>query len=421
MSLGFVDQVVVARLGDDAVATVAITNQVMFVVAGVFGTLSGAVGILVSQLHGKRETEATSSVVTTTSLAAACLGVLACAALIAFARPILDIFHLAAASKGVSFYRIMATSLPFMLVSAVASAALCALSDTRTSMAITLVSVCINAALNIVLVFGLLFFPRMGVDGAAVATLSAQIFRAGALVYAVFVRRDDVGFRLPETLAALRTTFAKVLGVTAPLAAGQILWVLGGFTYTFMFSRLGEAELVANQINNTMECIFIYCSSGFSAAGLALVGQSIGASELAVARTRARAIMMLGLGASATFGLVLASLALVVRVFFPGISDQALALAKLGIVVNALFQPVKVTNMILGGGILTSGNDTKFLALNGIFTVYMVGVPVALFCGFYLHLGLIGIYIGRLAEETARVITLLARYRTPKWHHVLAP
>lgn len=82
---------------------------------------------------------------------------------------------------------------------------------------------------------------------------------------------------------------------------------------------------------------------------------------------------------------------------------------------NALFQPVKVSNMIFFG-VLSSGGDTRYLLLSDVITVFGVGLPLAYLLAFPLGLGLWGIFLGRLlGEELVRIGMFWWRYKSGRW------
>jgi putative MATE family efflux protein len=269
-----------------------------------------------------------------------------------------------------------------------------------------------------VLVFGLGPVPALGVAGAAYATVVAQVLRLGLLSWRL-LRNERTHIQPRHWVEPDRRMLGTLLRLTYPIVLTEALWAVGNFSYTLMAVRLGTTAVVATQMVIATEGILLMFSSGLAVAALTLVGQSLGAGALEEMKARARQVILMGAASSVLFGLGLAAVSPFLHRFYPNVSQEALSLAILGILLNAVFQPAKVMNMIMGNGVLRAGGDTRFILLADGITVYAVGVPLALVLAFPLGLGLPGVFIGRLAEELVRVLLFFARFRTPRWHHVL--
>jgi putative MATE family efflux protein len=421
MGLGFVDQVVIGRLGEEPLAAVGLTNNLMFLATLVLGAISAGASILVAQHQGRRDGEGVSRAAGSAILAAALVTVPL--ALVAGVLPEQMMLALGAApevaSSGREFFRFVALTLPLSVIGTVMVATLRSLGDSRTPMAITLVSVGGNTVLNLVLVFGLGPVPALGVAGAAYATVLAQVLRLGLLSWRL-LRNGRALIQVRHWVEPERRMLATLFHLTFPIVLTEVLWALGNFSYTLLSIRLGTTAMVASQMVIATEGIFIMFSSGLAVAALTLVGQDLGAGDLEGMKAKAREVIRMGLGSAVLFGLALAAVSLVEHLFYPNVSQEALRLAILGILLNALFQPAKVMNMLMGNGVLRAGGDTRFLLVADGVTVYAVGLPLAILLAFPMGMGLPGVFIGRLAEEVARVALFFARYRTPHWHQALA-
>jgi putative MATE family efflux protein len=422
MALGFTDQVIIGRLGETSIAAVGLTNQMLFFSTLVLGTIGSSTAILVAQHHGKGDKEGVSLVFGASFLLAALIGLPFAAAAALFPGGTLSLLGAEAAvvDVGREFFRIIALTLPLSLLSAVVVSVLRSLGDARTPMLVTLGSVVLNTILSFALVFGVGAVPALGVTGAAIATLIVQVLRLGALLYVMLVRHRSVSIRPAHMTKLDRAVVSRLVALTYPIALIEMLWSFGSFLYTLLAVRLGTTEVAANQIVIAMEAVFLVCSSGLAVSGLTLVGQTIGAGDLAAMRSKSREVIRIGIYSSAFFGVLLAIATLLLRVFYPSISQEALTLATVGLVLNGLFQPAKVLNMIMGNGVLRAGGDTKFLLFADTVSMYAVGVPLAFALAFPLKLGLVGVFVGKVAEEVTRVAIFFMRYRTAKWHRSLA-
>ena len=92
----------------------------------------------------------------------------------------------------------------------------------------------------------------------------------------------------------------------------------------------------------------------------------------------------------------------------------ALLLAAFGILA-----PIKVQNMILGGGIIRSGGRTKYIMIIDMLGTWLVGVPLGLYTGLYLKLPIVWVYFILSQEELVRFIITVFMFRSRKWMNTI--
>ena len=166
----------------------------------------------------------------------------------------------------------------------------------------------------------------------------------------------------------------------------------------------------------TIENLFIVAASGLAPAAVASIGQALGEDSLKDAKKHANAALRLGLMAGLLFSLLLFGSSFFVSFIYPNVGNDVLHFTFWGIIIAACVQPAKVSNSILGNGILPSGGDTKYILLGHVVGSYGIGVPAAIVSGFVLHLSVWGVFGSRALEEVLKTIFFFMRYRTPAWY-----
>lgn len=427
MLLGVVDMLFVGRLGSYALAGVALTNQIVTLLLLIYGTIGIGASILISQYYGKGEHETVSVAAGQTLIFATLVGLLSLVVLLPFATLLLQLVGAEprVVVLGAPFFRVIAFSMPLSLLCSVAGAILRSLGNTRIPFVITAITVVVNTLLNYVLIFGVnstsfgVLLPAFGVIGAAYATLLARAVGVVLIFYYLFFLHKIVVFKIAHIFALCVTRLWQVIKLSSTVALSAFIWTSGTFIYLVIFTRLGTDQLVASQIIATIENFFIMFSFGISVSGLTLVAQAIGAGEFQLMQQKTREILRLGLIAASIFGLLMLLTSWLLHLMYPDVTAQAHDLARWGLIFYAIFQPVKVTNMIMGAGILRGGGLTKFVAMVDILDAFIIGLPIAYLLGFHFHMGFQGVLIGRVCEEVSRVIIFIVRYRKPQWYRVL--
>ena len=90
-------------------------------------------------------------------------------------------------------------------------------------------------------------------------------------------------------------------------------------------------------------------------------------------------------------------------------------LGKILLVIFAIYAPVKVENMILGGGIIRSGGDTKIIMIIDIIGTWCVGIPLCLLAAYVFKWGIVGVYTLLTTEEIFRLVVSLVIFKKRTW------
>lgn len=90
-------------------------------------------------------------------------------------------------------------------------------------------------------------------------------------------------------------------------------------------------------------------------------------------------------------------------------------LGQMLLIVFALYAPVKVENMILGGGIIRSGGNTKIIMIIDTIGTWCIGIPLCMFAAYVLQWKIVGVYTLLTTEEIFRLIVSLVIFKKRKW------
>jgi len=259
-----------------------------------------------------------------------------------------------------------------------------------------------NLGLDILLVFGAGPIPPLGIAGASIATTVCSWLQLGVL--ALVLGRAPEGSSRKLDLAVIKQALA--LGIPIGL---QMLAEVGVFVLAGIFAgRLGRTSVAAHQIAITWASFSFCFSVGIGSAAATRVGWAIGAGEATAARRSGLVAIAAGtawMTASALVFLLVPRLLARAMTPDPAVIDVAVAL--LG--VAAVFQ-ISDGLQAVGSGALRGTGDTRFSFLANVVGHWLVGAPVALYCGIHLQLGVVGLWWGLSAGLTAVAIALVVRF-----------
>jgi putative MATE family efflux protein len=162
---------------------------------------------------------------------------------------------------------------PLVLGFFAAEATFRASGDTRTPLALLLLSVLVTLVTDPVLILGLGPAPALGIAGAAVAAVGTRALVL-AFGFVVLARRHLLRFAARDWRAAL-----AVLRIGAPTAATGIFFSLVYIGLTRITTRFGTAALAALGVGHKLEGLAYQVAVGFGLASAAIVGQNLGAGR----------------------------------------------------------------------------------------------------------------------------------------------
>ncbi len=372
--VGTADTVMVTRLGKEAVAGVGTALEFIFFILAALSAVSIGATVLVSQATGAGDF----SQVNRYARQAIVWGVIAAIPVsIAgyfLAGPAIALFGAEeeVTEQGAIYLQITAATSVVLLLSFVCGAIFRGVGDSRTPLLAASVANVVNIVAAWLLIFGKFGFPELGVAGSA---WGAAIGRAvgAAILLALLIRgRNNVSLRGRLGWRPEPGTARRLMRLGVPAALEQML-MSGGFVCMIaVVAILGTAELAAQQIGFTALSMAFLPGFGFAIAATALVGQSVGAKNLADARDAARIAMNWSIGWMTVGGLIYFILARPVMDAFsndPEVIDagvNALRALSIGLPFWAIWA--------VNGGALRGSGDTRTPMISSTIAVWLAVV-----------------------------------------------
>lgn len=181
-----------------------------------------------------------------------------------------------------------------------------------------------------------------------------------------------------------------------------------------VYGRLGAQACAAMTLTNPVQSLNIGALCGLSQAAGVLVGKALGRGDGDGADRAARRLMLCGLAASAVLsGLILCIAPLYVRIF--RVEPEVRQMTRRILAVYAAVAPVKVQNMILGGGVIRSGGRTSYILWVDLIGTWCFGVPLACISAFVWKLPVHWVYGLLSLEECVRLAISLGIFRSRRW------
>ncbi|MBQ3417961.1 MAG: MATE family efflux transporter [Ruminococcus sp.] len=423
-AVGLVDHIMVGSLGTEAMTAVSIVGQLLFVFTlALFGGMSGP-GIYTAQFYGQGNTEGVRASTRMKAIIAIVCTAAGIAILLLGENRLIHLYlhgesaEIDAAltlSHAKDYLHIMLLGLPALAVTQIYSSSLRETGDSVKPMAAGIVSVTADILFNWLLIYGSLGFPRLGVRGAAIATVIARYLEMGVLVIWAYARRKRHPFieGLWRTLKIPAEISRKIITKTIPIFINEFLWAAGIAVLTQCYSTRG-LEVVAginisNVLCNLLNVVFV--ALGYS-VGI-LVGQSLGAEEYD--RAKKESFTLTWFTALLCVGLTAILIAL--SGVFPQLYDTTDAVRQLAtefIIITALFFPVQGILNSLYFTLRSGGKTLVTFAFDSVFS-WVVTVPLAVILCMLTDLPILAVYAIVQAVDVIKIIIGAIMIRKGIW------
>ena len=292
------------------------------------------------------------------------------------------------------------------------------LSKTKYSMYAILLANVVHVFFNYVLIYGIWFFPKLGVMGAALGTVISRIMMV------VFM---DLLLRYNETFSRYFKNFSfkeiqksvlnKIVGLGFP-SAMQMLFEVTLFTAAIWLSgSLGKNSQAANQIALTLASSTFMVAMGLNVTAMIRVSNQKGLRNYKHLIIVARSIFLLAIILETIFGIIFVIFHNYLPHFFLNMSDATQALVNQEIIiitaklllVAAVFQISDGIQVVVLGA-LRGLQDVKIPMYITFVAYWVVGFPVSFYLGKYTSLEAVGIWIGLLAGLSTAALFLYIRF-----------
>ena len=404
----------VGRLGAVSLAAVISSAFLIWIIYSLVGAISIGVTALVARFIGAKQPDQAAFSARQAylfsilfALGVSILGVLFAKWAFTLMGTAPDVTHL-----GVRYLRIIFAGAIFFFLLDVLAAIFRASGDTKTPMLIIMASVGLNIVLDPVLIFGWGPFPRMGTDGAALASIFSQGV-AGAL-FILLIIRGKLAFKfslLPKLDLDLSMVW-RILRVGIPASSA---WILFSVVYLFInriVALFGTEAIAALGIGNRMESVSFLTCFGLSIAASTLVGQNLGAGK--PERSAQAAWQTAGIAVLVTSFVGVMFFAFPRQIASIFISDPQVVEIGIGYLrILALSQMFMALEIVFEGSFAGAGNTIPpmIVSISGS----LARIPIAYLLAVHWGMGITGVWWAIASTSVVKGIVLTYWFSRGRW------
>ena len=411
--VGACDAIMLGKLSQDAMSAVSLATQVTFVFNLFMFAFMAGENMFVAQYYGKGDYTGISQVFSLVTKICGCIAVVFLAGTLFFPEQLMRILtnEETLIVLGSEYLRVIGISYVFSGIAQIFLAIMKNCGAVNMSTLINGVMVILNIVLNAVFIFGLSGFPKMGIKGAALATVLATVVQFLWSVGYVLCRIRAVKFSLRSCEKKL---FGRFWQKTVPLLINNLAWGIGFSMYSVIMGHLGTDAVAANGIANISKNLVVCFCLGLGNAGSIIVGNRLGADRLQEAKEAGGTLTRTAIIAGIVSGLVLIALSPFITKMVD-LTPTARGYLQKMLLISSYYIAGKSVNCMTIGGIFAAGGDSKFGMLCDSVTLWCIIVPLGCICAFILKLPVMIVYFVLNLDEIIKLPVVYKHYKKYKW------
>ena len=407
MMLGFVDQA--------SLSAVSLAGQIQFILNLFIAGITAGSGIMISQYWGKQDVKSIEKIMPVALFANLLSGSIFTILALAIPERLIRIFtnEQELITNGTLYIRAVALSYVLCSISQVYLILLKNTGRAAVSSVIGSSAVIVNIICNAVLIFGLLGMPKLGIRGAAYATVISRIVE---LVWAyIAVNKDRIATVKWSGIIYIDKTLTKDFWhYTTPVLCASLVWGIAFVLYSVILGHMGSDAVAANSIASIVKSMVQCVIRGVSAGAGIIIGNLLGAGNLDKAREYGGKITRLSIVIGIITGMILIILSPLMSGIAP-MSDTAGEYLRFMMIVlgfNLMGQSVNTTVL---DGIFCAGGDAKFDMKGNIGAMWCFAVPLGFIAAFVFNAPVWLVYIIISLDELVKLPAVYIHYKKFVW------
>lgn len=412
--VGLADTIMVAVIGEAAVASVSLVDNINILLIGLFMALATGGAVVAGQLlgHGnqKRAAEAAEQLVLFMTVFSLLIMMVVYIGKWFILHIVFGHIEPDVMAYANTYLIIVTASIPFVALYNAGAAIFRVQGNSAISMKVSILMNGINVAGNAILVLGL----HCGVEGVAIPTLVSRFVAAVVMIYLLFDQNLTIHMSKNMRLRFDWSIIKRILQIGIPNGVENSMFQLGKLVLLSLISTFGTAAITANAVSNTVAAFAILPGQAIGMGLVTVVSQCVGADDYEQVRYYTKKLMKYAIAAMAlTNLLVMASIPLISAAY--RLSPETAQITRQILILHSLCAIIIWTFSFTLPNTLRASNDVTFAMLVSLLSMWFCRIVMGVVFGSYLGFGVIGIWIAMILDWCVRSVFFLIRYHNGKW------
>ena len=417
VTVGMADGIMVARVGEAAVSGVSIVDSINILLIGLLSAMATGGAVVSSQFLGQKNEKNASQAGEQLIVSNLILAVIVMVITLIGRNLILDLlFHgvdpdVMKNARIYFFYS--ALSYPFLAVYSACAALFRSMGNSKISMKISIVANLINIFGNAILIFGF----KMGVAGAAIATLVSRIFSSVMLF--ILVNNKELPIHISNILKFRpdMVMIKRILRIGIPNGMENSVFQIGKIAVQGIVAGLGTASITANAIASNIGGFGVLPGSAIGLALITVVGQSVGAGDYeGVKKYTVKLLKMTHLFMAGINVIIIILIPYILKLY--QVSDVTAGLASTLMLYHCILSTIFWPPSFTLPNALRAAGDVKFTMWVSMISMWVWRIGFSYVLAVVFEVGVLGVWIAMTIDWVSRGSCFVFRFVKEKYRTI---
>ncbi len=420
-SFTLADTLLVSNLGTVALSSVGMMGQWSWLMNMILVGFCSATSVFISQFWGVKDLKKIRHIGGISILFAVFVSILFTAVSLAFPEGVVKIFNSdkEVIATGAEYLRVVAFSFVPIAITNILAAILRAVENVKLPMWVSAFTTVLNIFLDYCMIFGKFGFDKMGIRGAALATVISAWLGVVLIIIISLAQKNILVKNSKEYFRFSAEEFKGYIIKATPVVLNEGMWGGGTFVYNVIFANMGYEYFSAITILRSFENIAFVIFIGICSASSVMIGKSIGQGEIERGLLDSKRFMVIVPSLSVLVSVLIILLRTqLVSVFNMGnnISETTLNTAVTLMLIYAIAFPFRMMPYLEVVSIFRSGGDTITGAKYELICLWALSVPVTALSVYVLKMPFIAAFVVMyIFEDIPKNILCIKYYFSKKW------
>ncbi|HHV09034.1 MAG TPA: MATE family efflux transporter [Clostridiales bacterium] len=419
VTVGLVDSIMVANVGEAAVSGVSLVDSINILLIGLFGAMSTGGSVVAAHLLGKKEERSACSAGEQLIAAVLILSAIVMVLALVFGKGALVLLYGDVTAEVMDNARVYflysAMSYPMLAVYNSCAALFRTMGNSKISMKISVIMNIIHIVLNAIFIFGM----GLGVAGAAISTLISRTFAAITLF--LLIRNAKLPIHIGR-IRAFRPDMAiikKILHIGIPNGLENSVFQIGKILVQGIIAGLGTSAITANAVAGTLGSFGVLPGSAIALALITVVGQCMGAGDFDGIKFYTKRLIKYAYSFVVVLNiLIVLLLPLILKLY--GLSDETSALTRQLMIYHAILSSLIWPLSFTLPSALRATYDVKFTMWISLVSMWVWRIAFSYVLAIYFNLGVFGVWIAMTIDWLFRSVCFAVRFKKEKYRSMPA-
>lgn len=385
LSVNLTDNLMLGRYAESALSGVTAVNQIQFIYQNLLIGIGDGLVILASQYWGKKDTETIRKVASIAMRTALVLMLVLFIVVSVFPEQVVGLFTKdpAIVAEGVKYLNIVRFTYPFFCVTTILLAVLRSTEVVKIAFYLSISTLCINFCINWCLIYGHFGLPRLGVEGAAIGTLTARIVEFIVMLFYIAKKEANLHLKLKDFLHLDHSIMGDYFRISLPILFIAAMWGVNTAMQTAILGHLTSSAIAANSMASNLYLIVKTIAVGAASTTNVLIGKAIGQGDMKVVKQYAKTFQVMFVLMGICCGLILFVLTEPVLSLY-SFSDESRQMARTFLHILGIVMVGMCYQMPVNSGIIKGGGATKYAMILDLVSIWCIVIPLSFFMAFYV-------------------------------------